>query len=114
MNDVLRDRASKRASRIAVRRWEYRQRNHAHGVWFRLRRALAFAAHAYAVSDEEMDHLLAEGATLEPAGNDLEPRKRIVVVSSERAAAMPGARRLPVKLSPELLAASNLVLVAFP
>ena len=59
-------------SRVLVRSWDYRQRRHARGVWFRLRRAFAGAAEAYAISREAAQELIAEGHRLEPVGGELE------------------------------------------
>ena len=100
-------------SRLLVRSWGYRQRRHARGVWFRLRRVLADASEAYAISLEEARVLLAEGRRAEPIGRELEPVKLILFVPSGRVAAITSARPLPVRLGAELLAAECLALVPF-
>ena len=100
-------------SRALVRAWEYRQRNHARGAWFRLRRVLADAAEAYIVSSEDMQHLLEDGYAAIRVGLEFSPPKAIVFASRERLARRPGARQVPVRLGTELLAAEHLVLVPF-
>jgi hypothetical protein len=101
-------------SRVLVRAFEYRQRGHARGVWFRLRRLLALAREAYSVSRLDAEQLIAEGFRPDPVGQDLAPSRLILVVPPSRVAHIPSARRLPVRLSAELLAAECLVLVPFP
>jgi hypothetical protein len=101
-------------SRVAVRAFEYRQRRHARGVWFRLRRLLALTSEAYVVSRAEGERLVAEGCRPDPVGRELAPSPLILVVPPSRAAHIPSARRLAVRLSAELLAAECLVLVPFP
>ena len=101
-------------SRVVVRAFEYRQRRHARGVWFRLRRLLAFAREAYAVSRDDAEGLIAEGLQPDPVGRELGPPKTILVVPPDRAARVASARPLAVRLSAELLAAECLVLVPFP
>jgi hypothetical protein len=100
-------------SRVLVRSFEYRQRNHARGAWFRLRCVLALAAQAYAISRGQAEELVQEGFRPEPAGRELEPSRVIVFVPGERAARIAAARPLAVRLSAELLAAEGLALVSF-
>jgi hypothetical protein len=100
-------------SRVLVRSWGYRQRHHARGVWFRLRRAMADAREVYAIAVEEARALEAEGHGLEAVGQALEPPRLIVRVPSARLATVAGARPLAVRLSRELLAAEALALVPF-
>lgn len=75
-------------SRARVRKWEFRQRHLAHGAWHRLHLALAAAQHAYAIDDATFDMLVAEGFARDDRGSGLEPPKRIVWITSERAAAL--------------------------
>ena len=42
--------------RLLIRSWEYRQRRHTHGVWFRLRRVLANAGAAYVIWPRTLEH----------------------------------------------------------
>ena len=100
-------------SRMLVRAFDHRQRRHARGAWFRLRRVLAFASEAYALPPDEAERLIAEGHQPEPVGRELEPPRVIVFVAPERVASIASARPLAVRLSAELLAAECLALVAF-
>lgn len=100
-------------SRVLVRAWGHRQRRHAGGVWFRLRRVLAEASEAYTLPGEEARRLVAEGHTPEPVGLDLEPPKLVLFVPAARVAQIASARPLVVRLSAELLAAECLALVPF-
>ena len=100
-------------SRLLVRSWEYRQRRHAHGVWFRLRRVLADARESYVIPAEEAERLVAEGHRLEPVGDELAPAKRILFIPADRIARIGSARPVAVRLSAELLAAECLALVPF-
>lgn len=100
-------------SRVLVRAWHYRQLRHADGVWYRLRRALADAREAWAVSPEDVRRLAAEGYPVEAVGGEIAPPKQIVRVPAERVAQVPSARPVPVRLGADLLAAEGLVLVPF-
>jgi hypothetical protein len=100
-------------SRWTVKRWEFRQRNLAHGAWGRFREALAQAREAYAVDPAAIDALVGDGAALDPRGTGLEPARRIVWLSAERARALAGARRMAMHLDAEMLGARELVLVGF-
>jgi len=86
MNPVLERLLRQLRSRVLVRSWDYRQRRHARGAWFRLRRVLAEAAEAYVVSSDAARQLLAEGHRPESAGAEFQPPKVIVFVTPERAA----------------------------
>jgi hypothetical protein len=100
-------------SRIVVRAFEYRQRRHAHGVWYRLRRLLAASSEVYALTREEAERLLAEGYEPQPVGHELEPARTILVVPAERLRRLASGRPLDVRLSAELLSAECLALVPF-
>jgi hypothetical protein len=114
MSGSLERRLRQLRSRVLVRSWGYRQRRHARGVWFRLRRLLADASEAYAIPREEAEALLALGQKSEPVGQELEPPKLILFVSALRIARMASARPLALRLSADLLAADCLALVPFP
>jgi hypothetical protein len=101
-------------ARARVRRWEYRQRNLAHGAWNRFRTALAHAREAYALDDATTAELLAEGCAADDRGRGLEPPRTLIWITAERAARLAGARPLALRLDAELLAARNLALVPFP
>jgi hypothetical protein len=100
-------------SRVLVRAFDYRQRRHARGVWFRLRRALAFAKEAYALPPDEAERLIAEGHRPEPVGRELEPPRVILFVPAERVERIATASPLAVRLDAEMLAAKCLALVPF-
>jgi hypothetical protein len=113
MTAILERRLRQHRARVLIRDFEHRQRHHARGVWFRLRRLLAFARDAYAISREDADRLIAEGYQPEPEGEELSPRKVILRVPAARAAALASARALAVRLNAELLATEYLMLVPF-
>jgi hypothetical protein len=100
-------------SRVLVRAWDYRQRHHSRGVWYRLRRVLAEAREAYAVSAQEAAELIAEGCVPEPVGAELAPARPILFVTADRARRLASARPLAVRLSAELLGAEGLALTRF-
>jgi len=110
---ALHERARAFRSRIQVRAWEQRQIEGSKGTWYRVRRLLARAERAYAASDEAIEELVAAGARCDPVGEELEPRKRYVLVTAAQASRLVSGPGLVVRLSAELLAAKNLVLVAF-
>ena len=71
MRQTLENRLRLVRSRATVRAWEYRQRNHAKGTWYRLRRLLADASVAYALTERAARELLAEGHRSEPVGEQM-------------------------------------------
>jgi len=101
-------------ARALIRRWEYRQRNLAHGAWDRFRAALVHARQAYAIDDATVAALLAEGFTADDRGQGLEPPRMLVWITDERASRLVDARPLELRLNAEFLAARCLALVAFP
>lgn len=113
MNSSLEARVRQLRSRVVIRSWVYRQRHHARGVWFRLRRVLADTSAAYVLPSDEARKLIAEGCRAEPVGDELEPPKLIVFAPAERVAQIPSARPVPVRLSGELLEAECLALTRF-
>lgn len=113
MNASLEQRARQLRARALVRAWDYRQRRHARGVWFRLRRVLADAAAAFVIPPDEARQLMAEGHRAEPVGYELQPPKLIVFAKPDRIARIASARPIPVRLSAELLQAECLVLTPF-
>ena len=100
-------------ARARIRRWEYRQRNLAHGAWTRFRLALAHAEHAYAIDEATASMLLAEGFSADDRGERLEPPRTIIWITPERAAALVAARPLVLRLDAELLGSRTLALVPF-
>ena len=110
---ALQKRVKRIRSRTAVRAWEYRQRNHAKGVWFRLRRVLAESASVWIIPADEARRLTEEGLEPEPVGRELEPPKMMIFVSEERLALIAERSAIPVRLGPELFAARCLALIRF-
>jgi hypothetical protein len=113
MSERLERRLRELRSRVLVRSWGYRQRRHAGGVWFRLRRVLAAASEAYAIPPDEARRLVVEGARPEPVGQELDPPRLVLFVPADRVAGIPSARPLAVRLSAELLSTECLALVPF-
>jgi hypothetical protein len=113
VSPTLERRLREQRARVLIRSLDYRQRHHASGVWFRLRRVLADARAAYVVSEHDARTLVEEGCCVEPVGRELEPRKLIVIASSERIAQISSARPVPVRLGGELLTSTCLVLTPF-
>jgi hypothetical protein len=113
LTHALHERARRIRERGLILKWEYRQRHHAKGTWFRLRRALVDAREAWVISGEEADRLAAEGLVPLAVGAELEPPKRIFVVSPDRLATLASRRRIAVALNAEFLEARALALVPF-
>jgi hypothetical protein len=110
---ALERRLRQHRSRVLVRSWDYRQRRHARGVWYRLRRLLADADAVFEVSREDARRLLDEGCRPASVGAELEPPKLIVAATAERVSRLASARPLAVRLNAELLGAECLALVPF-
>jgi hypothetical protein len=113
MSQSLQRRVQELRARTLVRSWAYRQRHHARGAWFHLRRVLADASAAFVIPADDAAMLVAEGYRLEPAGQALEPPKSIVFAPAERVAQIRRARAVPVRLGRELLEAEHLALTPF-
>lgn len=111
MSTSLAERARAARGRALIRSWEYRQRNHARGVWYRLRRTLVDAAEAWVIGEEAADALERAGRQPLAVGRELEPPKRLFFVGRAELEAVPGARRVPVRLCVELLEARSVALV---
>lgn len=117
MSDAL-ERLQRRARQIRanvlVRRWEYRQRHHARGVWFRLRRLLAEARSAWRLSEQDALRLIAEGYAPEPVGDQLEPRTVILFVPEERLETVASRQEVGLRLGADLLQSRFLALARWP
>ncbi len=113
MNESLERRLREMRARVSIRAWNYRQRRHASGVWFRLRRVLADAREAFVVSEGDAKKLVEQGHRPEPVGDELQPPKLIVFAPAERIAAIASARQIPVGLGVEFLEAPCVALVRF-
>ncbi len=113
MTPALERRVREQRARVLVRSWDYRQRRHARGMWFRLRRVLAEASAAFVVAPEDAAALVEEGCRADPVGDALEPRKLIVFAAAERVARIGSARAVPLRLGRDVLEARHLVLTPF-
>jgi hypothetical protein len=111
--DRMQARARAVRTRATVRRWNYRQRHLAAGVWFRLRRILADAKAAYVISERDAGQLAGEGYTLEAYGGCVTPEKLILFVDERRLSQIEARRPIPVNLGPDFLSATAIALVAF-
>ena len=100
-------------ARGRIRRWEYRQRNLAHGAWLRIRMALAHAERAFRLSEELYAELVANGGRIDDRGTGLEPPRYMVWISPAQASALDGATELALHLNADMLAAQHLALVGF-
>ena len=117
-NHAVIERMEKRAkaarTRAEVRAWQYRQRHHASGLWFRLRRTLVDAATAYAISTEDAAKLLREGVQPVACGKEMSPEKALFFVDEARLLSLGSRRPVRVGLGPAVLSARALALVSFP
>ena len=111
--DRMHARAREVRIRVAVRRWHYRQRNLAAGVWFRLRRVLADAKAVYVISDQDARRLVTEGYRVEACGRQVAPEKVILFVDETRLSSVESRRSIPVGLGPDFLTATAIALVAY-
>ena len=114
MNELLQQRARRIREQALIRAWEYRQRHTSHGVWHRFRRVLVDAAQAWNISEGDADRLESRGHALLPVGRDLEPPKRIFFVTEDELSMLSDHRRIPVRLSRELLLSRSIALVGHP
>ena len=112
MSEALHERVRRMRERLLIRTWEYRQRNLAKGVWFRLRRVLVDAAEAWIIDERDADRLETDGHLPLPVGRALAPPKRMFFLTEAEVAAISDRRRVPVRLGGELLQASAIALVA--
>lgn len=96
--------------RAVIRAWESRQRNHAGGVWFRLRRVLVDAARAFVIAEADADQLEQQGAQSLPVGRELAPAKRLYFVTPGQLETL-AVREVPVRLTAEFLQATAIALL---
>jgi hypothetical protein len=111
--DRMRARLREIHARAAIQKWNYRQRNHAAGVWFRLRRVLADAKDAYVISPEDAATLIAEGYVAEPVGAELSPEKTLIFADGDRIDRLVSKNPILVRLSPDFLTSPAVALVPF-
>ena len=111
MSDILhrRERAIREA--VLIRAWKYRQRNHAGGAWYRLRRTLVDAAEVWVLDESGAELLERAGSKALAVGSELIPAKSMYVITRAQLEAIPNRRPIAVRLSAELLAARYLALV---
>jgi hypothetical protein len=112
VNEALHERVRRLRERALIRSWEYRQRNHANGAWYRFRRVLVDAAQAWIIDDRDADRLESEGRIPLPIGSEFALPIRVFLLTEEQLAVAPSRRRVPVRLCAELLQARNLALIA--
>jgi len=113
VRESLEKRVRAARSRAAIRAWEYRQRNHAKGMWHRLRRLLADASAAYALTEPAARELLAEGYPPDPVGERMEPPKILLWATAERLGSIIEKHPIPVRLGADFLTARYVALVRF-
>lgn len=114
MTELMRKRVQDTRARAAVRAWEYRQRDHAKGMWFRLRRELALSRTAYVLSGDVADALERGGAEMAAVGREMEPVRRIFrVCEGDLAEHRDAIAQVPVRLGGALLEATAWGLVPF-
>jgi hypothetical protein len=113
VSETLQRRVRQIRGRAERRRWAYRQRDLAHGVWHRVGRALADAAEAWLVSEEDAASLVDRGVAAEACGLALEPPLRLFFVTPAQLAGLRSRRSVPVRLSAGLLSARNVALIRF-
>jgi hypothetical protein len=111
MSTALHARARRIRERALVLAWEYRQRHHAKGVWFRFRRLLVDAEEAWAIAPEDADRLEASGCVPLDVGRELAPPKRLLVVTLEQLAMLGSRSQVRVGLGSDMLGAENVALV---
>lgn len=111
--DAMERRAREVRARSLVRRWQYRQRHLAAGVWFRLRRVLADAERAFVIDAGDARQLAEEGYIPEPCGAEIAPPKTILFVDEKRLAGLASRRPVPVTLGPDLLTETAIALIPF-
>lgn len=108
------ERIRKMKQRLAVRAWEYRQRDTSKGVWDRLRALLALSEHALALDEAEVDALLRAGHAPHRVGAQLAPARRYFVLTPADASAIARSREIPLRLDTAFLAEPRVALVLFP
>jgi hypothetical protein len=114
VTERLHERARGIRERALVRAWEYRQRNHAKGVWHRLRRLLVDAGQAWIIDEAAADKLEAAGHAPHPVGRELVPPKRLFIVSETELKEMHVRHQIPVRMGVELLQARSVCLCPSP
>lgn len=107
----LQERARRARERALVRSWEYRQRDHSHGVWYRLRRVLVDAEQLWVIDEQEADRLEAVGRQPHPVGRELSPPLRLFCVTTDELATITSRRQIAVRVNADFLEARSLAYV---
>lgn len=100
-------------ARVAIQRWEIRQRGHAAGSWFALERFFALSRRAWILSAQDTETLVAAGYEPDPAGLAFEQPRKIFIIRPEEIPSLDGAREISLCSSAELLLAPAIALVPF-
>jgi len=112
-SDRLHQRLREMRARLAIRKWEARQANHAAGVWSRLQRLLAGTESAFVITSEEAAIVRAAGFESHPVGRELEPAKELFIIPKESLPEGVHGREVPLQDAQEILRASAMILVPF-
>ncbi len=110
----MRRRVRRVRAAVLVRRWEFRQRHHARGVWLRLRRLLADSQAGWRISPADAERLMAEGFQPDPVGLELEPPMTILVVPPVRLDTVASRQPVALRLGADLLTTRHLALTRWP
>jgi len=109
----LHERVRALRARVAIQRWEIRQRGHAAGSWFALERLFALSRRAWILSAQDAETLAAAGYEPDPAGLAFEQPRKIFIVRPDEIPSLAGAREISLCSSAELLLAPAIALVPF-
>jgi hypothetical protein len=112
-SDRLHQHLRRMRSRAAIRKWEARQVDHAHGVWFRLELLLARTRRAFVISAEEATTLRAAGFEAHSIGAELEPPKALFVIPEETLPASVETHEVALQDTQQILLARALILIPF-
>jgi hypothetical protein len=107
----LQERARRARERAVIRAWEYRQRNHSHGVWYRLRRVLVDADQLWVIDGRDADRLEAGGREPHPVGRELSPPLRLFRVTTDELATIASRRQIAVRVNADFLEARCLAYI---
>ncbi len=111
---TLQERARRVREQAMIRSWQYSQREHSNGVWYRLKRVLVDAEQVWIIDEREADRLEADGRKPLPVGRELTPPKRLFFVTPEELTTIAGRRQIAVRLNAEFLDTRSVALVPHP
>lgn len=112
-SEKLEARARAIRSRATIRAWEIRQHAHARGAWFEIERLFALTSRAWALSETDVQTLVAAGRLPHGAGLRLQPPRRFFVIEPAEISTLACAREIEVALSSEIVSTPALALVLF-